>query len=271
MNKHNIDLSNRILENPIFATYPPKNLKLSDPVLVYHDGNYWKIIPLALLSKYVCIYDIITEKNKEKNIVANIPVTIAFCPFTFTCAIYEDTYFPSEFVLNSSLILKNKYEGLLPIITGILDQDNKNSLVRRWQCDIKLLRNALSDNPDPKFLLSKNDDRNELSPLFSSSYLIDNSLPFKILDENKKIKTYHPKTLVRLVQYISTKNGLSYSIIVGKKSTSETPTGFDTHKSNFDIYFEQMNSKLVDKLGFVMPIFWFACEPFLDNSKVVNL
>ncbi|AYV78475.1 MAG: hypothetical protein Edafosvirus14_22 [Edafosvirus sp.] len=272
MNKHDLNIETRFIDNPIFNHDPPADLKLKDKVLIYFNGINWKIIPIDFLLKYPLVYDIITETDSEGKIVHNIPVTVSFCPLTFVSVVYEGTYTPSEYLLNNCLVIKNKTNELLPIITGMKQSNPETSdkiHVRRWEADIKLFRNALSDYPDAQYLVTSGHTNNN-APIVDNEYINNNEIMYDNITNNIA-SCFHPKTLVYLIEYKSQQNKNKYTIIVGKDANTKNVSGYDTAKSGLTPYLENIEGNLRDKVGFILPVFWYAWKPFYNDAKIICL
>ncbi len=255
MLKHNFNLKNKILNQDTFEFLNETNLSLHDNILAYHDGLNWKIVPLDTFLNYPVIHDKYYGDNDEI-----IQISVSCCPFTRATCIFEGLYYPSEYTLYTSLVLTDSSNNLLPIVSGYCTTPNNTTFkVKRWETFIKTFRNALSDYPDCKYFNSKiNLDKHVV-------------IKQKYTNENKHFDI-HPETIVQILQYKSSKTlSDKYVIIIGHDANALEPTGYDSKKSKFYNYFQNMEHKLEEKSAFIMPIMWFACSYFFKNAKVIKL
>ena len=259
MQKHNLKLSNRILGEQDYKYSNTSQLSLKDKIVAYYNGLKWRVVPLYIFLSYPVIYD--KYYNEENNL--NIPISICVCPFTLASCIFEGKFIPSEYILNSILVLTNEKNILLPIITNYMTEaDNTLTKIKRWQCSIKLLRNAISDHPDCQFMIPKiNLDKQIINKEYynNNKLLFSNEMLFKNNSYEEKNKI-HPKTLVHILQYESVKTlGEKYTIIIGLGKNIEEPSGYNIKESGFNGYLEEYDFKLKEKSGFIIPILWFPC------------
>ena len=56
---------NRIIENPTFTPFAPKYLNIDDLVIVFFDGQKWKVISLVDVYQYQVIYDKYTDTHNS--------------------------------------------------------------------------------------------------------------------------------------------------------------------------------------------------------------
>lgn len=283
MDDPNLDLQKRIIQITNFIAEAPADSELFDPVLIYFNGVKWNIVSIKTVMKYPLIYDIFTETNNDNINSNNIPITVCFCPFTFACAVYEGTYSIANFLYDGSLILRNdEKDTYLSIVTGITGKIINNKFTpisnlhgRRWETEIKLLRNAISDYPDCQYLIetSVNSDTTQtettiIEPLVPYDYIYSDEVYYDYEINND----FHPKTLVIVIQYVSNQeNKHKYSIIVGKDATSTKATGFNTTTSGLTDYIEKTEHELKEKASFIMPMFWFAAKTFHPTARIIIL
>lgn len=264
MEKHNLNITDRIIDESMYSYTNETNLSLHDKILAYYNGLNWRIVPLNLFLSYPVIYDRYYKEDLEEN-----SVTIAVCPFTLSASMFFGKYYPSEYLINSSLVLEDDKNNLLPIVTGYsLNPDGESKKVKRWEVFIKIFRNAISDYPDCQYIkLSIN---NHYNTLLDNDYYLNNNILF----DNKNNNEYdvHPKTLIHVIQYKSSKNlEDKYSIILGRDSNPDEPTGYNVKDSGFSKYIEKMESKLGEKSAFIIPMLWFACKNLFVDAKIIKL
>lgn len=263
MEKHNLDIKDNVLDEKNYTYSNETNLLLKDKIVAYYNGLNWKIVPLDIFLSYPVIYD--KYYNEDSN---GKRVTIAVCPFTLVTSMFEGEYYPSEYLLNSSLILTNKQNYLLPIVSGFSNDPNGGiNKVKRWEVSIKTLRNAISDYPDCQFL---NLTESPIKKVINDDYYYNSNLLFKVTNMTKD--KIHPKTLVYVIQYKSSKTlNDKYSIIVGKDANTLEPSGYNIKDSGLLKYIEKMEFKLREKSAFLLPILWFACGNLFPNAKIIKL
>lgn len=266
MQKYNKSFSNRILNQSMYKFSSKSNLLLKDKIVAYNNGINWRIVPLDIFLRYPVLHDKYFENDKN----IGIPITIAVCPFTLASCVFEGTYYPSEYLLHSSLVLTDIESNLLPIITGhSINPNGDSNKIKRWECKIKIFRNAISDYPDCQFI---NININLEKSILEDDYYYNNIIEFpnkrNFIDESN----IHPKTLVHILQYKSSKT-LSQKnvIIVGSDANPTIPTGFDVRKSGLLDYIKIMEFKLKEKSSFMIPILWFSYKNFYPNAKIIQL
>lgn len=265
MQKHKYNFNERILEENKYEYTYKSNLTLSDKIVSYYNGQNWRIVPLDILIRYPIIYDKYYNDDKIDNITDSI------CPFTLACCSFIGKYYPSEYILNSSLILTDKEHNLLPIVSGYSTNSNNETIkIKRLECNIKIFRNAISDYPDCQFINIKDKLK---TPIINLDYYFNKNFIFNYnIIYNNTTKKIHPKTLIYVVQYKSSKSLKDkYSIIVGKDANNIEPTGYNTKKSGLVKYLESMKFKFNEKSAFLIPQLWFSCFPFYHNVKIVYL
>lgn len=264
MIKHNLDIGNRYLTTKDYIFDNTGDILMKDEIFAYHDGLSWKIIPLNLLKKYPVIHDQYYDDISD----TTFPITVALCPFTLVCSVFAGLYIPSEYMISSSLILTNSKGDLLPIISGYsTNPDGETHRVKRWECFIKIFRNAITEYPDCLYL-KKNNDTN-IQYILDSKYYVNNDLLYSAM---KSPDMVHPKTLVYVLQYRSLKTGNDkYTIIVGKDATIDFPTGYNVKDSGIMEYIDSMHFKLNERSVFIMPILWFSWINFYPYAKIIRL
>lgn len=261
--KHGLDMKNRFLSENDYSFETDSNIMMKNEILAYHDGIKWKVIPLDLIKKYPVIHDKYYDDVDD----TTYPISISLCPFTLSCSVFYGTYTPSEYIINSSLILTNAQNDLLPIISGSsTDPNGITSRVKRWECFIKIFRNAITDCPDCVYMKCSDHKFNDI---LDPNYYIDTKLAYPI---PKSPDIIHPKTLVYVLQYKSLKTKENkYTILVGKNATTDYPTGYNTKESGVTDYIDKMDFKLSERSVYMMPILWCAWINFFPYSKIVRL
>lgn len=259
MEKHKLNIIDKIITPNMFHYDNfSENITLKTKIVTYYNGIKWIVVPLDILLSYPIIHDFYYDAENDKK----ISITIAVCPFTLAACAFEGEYRASDYVLNSCLVITNN-NTYFPIITGNIGDDNK---IKRWELEIKLFRNAISDHPDLEFLILKSKSNH---PVLDKTYYVNDKILYKTVYSTD---TFHPKTLVYLVQYKSSKTLKDkYTILVGHDASSSEPTGYNLKKSKLYDYIEKIEFKLREKSGFMIPLLWFSYKSFFPNAKIVYL
>ena len=203
------DLSSHYLENNDYEfTKKIPKINLFDVVVVYYSNENRKIIPLYIFMEYPVIID----DN----------ITIAVCPYTLSCAVFEGKYYPTKYLYNSCLVLRNRILGLCQDGTLGLCQDgtkiisktdrllpiyyhtylDTEKIIIRHEIEIKTFKNSMSQNIDALYFKTKKKINKE----------------YKIND-----------SLLRVIQYKSSKsNDYKYSIIICKDNSGSEYEDLDT-------------------------------------------
>lgn len=106
-----------------FRPLIPPDLKYDDIVVVYSDGEKWKIVPYRVLQKCLVIYDNmyshINSQNKTK-----CCCTLTYCPYTQSIVLYNKRLLLSETQDKKNLLL------LDPNTNKIISQLGDNMLIK---------------------------------------------------------------------------------------------------------------------------------------------
>lgn len=230
-----INISKRVISNPVFTTFD-KKLKLSDTVVLYNDGMFWKAIPYDIMLEYPVIHD-----SYEGS-----PITIYVCPFTLFSCVYFGEYMPTDKTYEDNLVISSKNNVLVPILNRVYDANMENIVdlfIRKNEVKIMSLRNAISMYPDIKFI-----DTSEIK-------------------RAEPIKTKYNQ-ISYIIEYYSKKNNVDkykYTIIIPKYNV------FDTVKNKFDSYFTKMIDMIRDKGCHIYPCYLEAFEKTHNKYKKINL
>jgi|SRR3989344_7600555 len=258
----NIDLHNRYINNPIFIPQP-LNIDITSPVVAFNNNQEWKIVPVSFLIHTPIIHDVIfegTEPNKKI-----IDVSLTFCPYTYTAILYEGTWCMTDKIYNSNIVLENMKEPSMMIqAIGVKTIKKKEILVRKWNTRILTLRRAISEYPDCVYLHNKISEK--LKALIPTPYYHDTNILYPLIN---KVSKYHPKTIVHGIEYRS-KGIMKYSVIIGNDA-SDKPSGLDIYSNKVYEYLEKKNKDLIDKFAIVIPTFWFSWITFHPEAKIIKL
>lgn len=121
----------------------PINIKLSDIVALYNDGQTFKVIPLNVLLKYHVLHDLYYYDNNNET----IEITIYLCPRTLFGVVYFGKFISAEKYDNDNLMIKNNEIEITPI--------KLNNNIKHIDLEIMTMKNAISYHPDCIFLSSE--------------------------------------------------------------------------------------------------------------------
>lgn len=254
------------------------SLKLTDQVILYNTGNYWKIIPLILALSYPIIYDSYESHESHESENNEYDITIALCPITLRTSKFKGIF---KF---------NKYDG----ITMILQDTNTNNLISidsvnseysvhsinsvnsfnsdyagnkiRSEIKITTLRNALMISPDVMYMIVNK--KITIKTIIDLSYYSDD----KDIHGIKSPYFIHPKTLCYVIQKkkFGSDKEKTY-IILGKDASKNLITGYDTKKSGIFDYLARNNQKLIRDNAYIFPMLWYTCKLEYKKAKVMYI
>jgi hypothetical protein len=293
-----LNIKKRVLLNPKFSPNPPDSILLSDPVIVYNDGQKHKIISVDLLNKFPIVHDTYIDGSD---------ISVTCCPYTMASVVYFGKYELYDKIYKNNIILvkqntnniiiqllsinnnlaTSSVDRLDPATSSIDRLDPATSSVdrldpatssvdrlpiRKIDVTIMLLINALSMFPDCLFLdMSKIID---ILPMVPDDYRnnmnIYNSTKINI---NPK---FHPKTLIYGIEYYSSNMELDkpitkYTAIIGKTSSDTKTNDYNFKTNKYYNYFNSMESKIRKKIAVTIPCYWFAWIEFFPESKLILL
>lgn len=118
----------------------PNNIKLSDQVVLYNDGQTFKVIPLKIMLKYHVLHDsYYYQNNNETN-----ELTIYLCPRTLFGVVYFGKFISMNKYNNNNLMIKNDEVEITPI--------NFDNNIKHIDLELMTMRNAISFHPDCVYL-----------------------------------------------------------------------------------------------------------------------
>lgn len=261
-NKH----KNRILINPQFTNNADNKILLKDIVIIYNNGNEWRVISLDIIQMYPIIHDKYyqIEKNNTQQIV---PITVYICPYTLYSVVYFGEFISNNKVYNNNLTLIDKNNDdilLIPILNQFRSITNDTLIrqsIRKNEVRIMTLRNAITQYPDCQFIDSKH--IHKIDPLVDINYITNDQILFNLKSYSNK---YKAKQLIYVIEYISKKqNGYKYTILIPKNNS------FDQTKNGFTNYFNKMISSIRNKGGIIYPCLWFVWNTVYPNTKIIQL
>ena len=263
MESHNYNLIDKVItiNDYKFNRNPPQQYGLQDRVVCYFDGYNRKVIPLYIALSFPIIYDNYMGSHEQIK-----DITITVCPFTLSTAVFEGKFEATQYVQNSCLIITDNLNHTFPIIDSFV-YSHENKAIKKFQVDIKILRNVFTEYPDCKYMVLS--DNIPVKSILNLKYYENENILFKYVEPSDE---FHPKTLVYLIQYISSKDqSIKSTILVGYDANSRTITGYNVVESGVYKYLMNYDDKIKQKLGFVIPTMWFTWKSFYPNAKIIYI
>lgn len=230
------------------------SLNLSDQIILFNIDATWKVIPLLVSLSYPIIYDTV-DKNT---------VSIVVCPISLRCSVFKAKYIFDSY-WTDIMILKNIDTNEKEPITQKINIDDKILIntSKRYEIKIMTLKNALLLVPDLLILQTNK----SIKPILNLKYYTN-----KYDNNNNKIKSkFHPKTLVYVVKYKSTKSNKNKKIILlGSDISKNIVTGYDLHKSGVMNYLEKYKYKILENTGYIYPILWHT-QLLKNDFKIIQI
>lgn len=247
------DLKGKILERPEFASMAP-NIDLGDPIIVYSNGDQYRVVPLELFTKTPLIYDQYFDKirKKNKNIISDI--TIAFCPFSMSSVVYFGRYELTNNLYQNNLVMRDvkNSDHLVTQLDGKIYSETDNIRIferlRKGEAKIMTLRNAITSLPDCTFLQETKEIRDQ------------EPIPLK----NKSQIVYG---LEYLSSRVENSEDNKYTAIVPKDGKNK----YDIQKNGIKDYLDGMIEKIREKGGIIVPSSEEAWLQFHPDSKKLEL
>jgi len=238
----------------MFVTEIPLRFKLSDHVVCYADSDHVRVISLDLFNKYPVIYD--TINGKEMSIVV--------CPYTLASCVYEAELEMEKGENKCSVVVEKQSGKKFFVING-------HHNINRYEVTIKTIRNVFRDHVHATYLElvnKKKETKKKEKKIVSSKYYENREMFF---DYEKPSNQFHPKTLIYVLNYESSKSSKKYTILVGEDANNNTVTGYNTNDSHITEYLvsQKIKEKMSEKKGFMMPMLWACWKEYFHNGKVV--
>lgn len=253
----------KILSEYEINSKPPKSISLNNKVLCFNNLNEWIIIQLEQFLKTPIIWAKIYQDNKA------LDASIVVCPQTLRSSVFEGKLKFSQYD-GERLILEKEDKTLVPIDLNIsIDINSELEPNKRYQIYIQTLRNALVDYYDIKYLHPSN-NKNYKKYIINKNYLTNTLNDFDEEIDYHKL-TYHPKTLVHIIQYTSKSGERKISIIIGKDSNNIDIKGYDNKKSGYDDYLLKFSDDIIKKECFIMPILYYKAIQIYKHAKIIIL
>ena len=255
-------IKSRILHKTDFEySSDTDKIKLSNKIVLFNNNQYYCAIPLSYCLTYPIIYDKFTTVNNKI-----IDVSIVVCPLTLHAIILEGLY---EFVTyeNDVFILRdvNDINSVVPININLkLQSNNFIQNIKRFEIKILTLKSAILYVPDMLFLTTN-------KPI---EYIINLDYYTDTLDiDNKEIDSLiHPKSLVYVIHYKSFNDDVEKNSILLCKDINENEfSGYDTKKSKLFDYIDKYQNKIIEREGFLIPVFWYYAKNIYPDAKIIYI
>lgn len=233
---------------------------LRDKVAIFSNGDKWCVIRIIDMFIYPLLYFDYTSKTMDTTYINSL----VLCPYTMRLMIFKGKVIIEKYEDNTTMYLRHLDSNDVFTTTNPFIGDRVH-LLRRF---VKLmnLRNAFTFVSDPMYVIVKNVVN--LNPILPATYTDD------IFDGNQNIiySTYHPKTIVNIVQYYSHQDHqYKHAILVGKDANRTTVSGYDYAKSGFAMYVVAYREKLEKKKAYIFPILWYMAIKIYTKAKIINL
>lgn len=232
----------------------PHDVSLNNKYVVYIVSGKRRIIRLSDMLKGIVLYDTVykAEDTMAVSVVVN-PITLMACTYHGKVTVEDIDADTHNFILS-----KNK-------IKFQMGQDPINDKMKKnvYGCKIMRLRDVYMFDPDPLYVTVTK----SYSNIFQSEYLTSKRDIFK-----KKINdSFHPKTLVYVVRYLSKSNKNKQTILLGKQSNSREPTGMNYKDGKYGDYLAIYSGKLYEKRSLVIPMFLYYANRLYPDAKLLSL
>lgn len=272
MQEHQLDFSGRILKNSeTQIQISISNIKLNTKVLIYYNGSDFIAVPFNILEIYPIIWTKYIEYDSEQKVIGESDISIVLCPYSMTSCAIQGNMLISKYIENNVIVLQDDKGELVDIVYG--NYKSRQSIKpKRWETKLANFRSVMSMYPDCKILeIAKT--KKQLNPMLNlNDYLKTETILFPLSKTFENI--YHPKTLVYVIQYKSSKTleeTSKVAIIIGKNSSKKQSSGFNFIESEIYQYFESFEKQIIEKQGYVISALWFVCSSIYPNAKIIDL
>ena len=244
-----------------------KHFKITDKVVCFFNGRDWNIVLLDDMLAYPVLYFDFWSKKDDTTYKNSLVV----CPITLRAMIYKGRIQIQD-IVNDRLYLLNtdtKDEFFMDSpYTGHYDDEGREkkikSHVKRHEVKILLLRDTFMFLIDPKYIVVREELKQR--PIIYERYYT-NRLTY---DDKGIYTTFHPKTIVYVVQYYSkSMQRYRYTAIVGRDINKETITGYSYKFSGTWEFINKHMDEFVKKRAYVYPVFWFMIEKLYPEINMV--
>lgn len=255
---------------------PTNDISLTDNVVIFHSGSRWRIIKLSVMLQYPVLYSKYWNINSEQY----MDITLVVCPITLRSFIFRDKIEIVDILENKTLVLKKIsdnedkifYLGIPYIINHDDESANSENVIthiKRNEVKIMTLRDTFLFATDSDFIVLKDTKKKSLLETVISLKYYENKSDIN----NNPIDTiFHPKTLVYIIQYYSTKSMMYKQTVLINKDISKTRiTGYSYKRTGIWEYLSMFHEDFKKKNAVIFPILWYMVDILYPNSKVVLL
>ena len=167
------------------------------------------------------------------------------------------------------------YEGdklLFTYNNVIFDLDTIPADIKKTQCKIQSLRSALILVGDLSYI--KFESASVHPPLIRTTYYDQSDMNDS--DNVPIIKSglgYEPKTLCTIISYLSKRNVVKYTILVGKSSDEDNQDlwGYEPKKNKIDFYLEKMTDKIIEKEAFIFNMLYYMAIRTYKDARIIEV
>lgn len=247
-----------------YKSEPEYKLKMTDRVMLYNSGDFWKLIPLPYGLSNSIIYDTHASETNDQS----YPVTICICPITLRTVIFKGIFIVETYDKIRMIVRELDTDNIMPIDMGY-KIDNKYIIESNKRSEVKIMthRNALTVSPDVQYFHPKNEI--DMTPIMGMDYYTNN-LSYNGVELNEGL--VHPKTLVYIIQYKSHKTEEDkLSIVLGRDAVKDDVTGYDIKESGLLNYLAKYQNKLINRNGYVIPMLWYLAKEIYQNARIIYI
>ena len=140
------------------------------------------------------------------------------------------------------------------------------SHVKRHEVKLLTLRDTFMFLIDPKYIIIKKELKQR--PIIYDRYYA-NRLTY---DGYSLHTSFHPKTIVYMVQYYShSMKRYRYTIIIGRDINRDTVTGYSYRASGVWEFISKHMHEFSKKRAYIYPIFWFMIDRLYHDVNMVSV
>lgn len=255
-------MNNILNKNDYVVTNTVPDIELNEKVVAFNDGINWHAISLKLMYMYPVIY--IAFNNSKTGIVTQM--SLLLCPYTCFTAVFDSTLsYKNDSITqdeNGFIKVVDENNNDIDLLDGSFVKNKTKENIKRIEVNLMTLRDMVTLYANIKFIvLTKN---NKLpNPIINLSYLEE-----KLGSEH----VIHPKTLVYVIEYKSTKNEeYKQTILIGSGASYDNSSGFNINKNGITKYMNVNDTKIRQRSGFIYPIMWFVAKKMFPDANVIKL
>jgi hypothetical protein len=152
--------------------------------------------------------------------------------------------------------------------TGHVDESGKEkkikSHVKRHEVKILTLRDCFMFVIDPQYIVINEKKRSIIYEGYYSNTFTYDGKPI--------YTTYHPKTVVYMIQYYSHKiKNYRYSVLIGKDISKDDVTGYSYKASGVWKFIDKHKHEFIERRAYIYPIFWFMVDKIYRDQDVKTI